>query len=288
MSRILLNFKTAYEDALKTLTDTYPAGEAKSMLKIIFEDVYKIYSPDNKRKINDHELERLNEIVNRLLNHEPLQYILGQADFYGLKFKVDQNVLIPRQETEELVYWVLETIDDFEMKEGVILDIGTGSGCIPITIKKNKPDFELSGIDISKSALAVAIENASINNTSVNFQYNSILDQKSWDCLSNYDVIISNPPYIPVSEKPLMPKNVLSFEPELALFVEDKEALIFYKTIAEFAIKKLKPMGYLFFELNEFNAHNVVKLLEEKNYRNIILKEDLNGKHRMIRAQKPK
>lgn len=264
----------------------YDAGEARSIARIVFEDALRVHDIQSKAPLFSIQEEELHHIQARLLQHEPIQYILEQADFYGLKFKVNRNVLIPRQETEELVYWILETIQK-EIKNAnlKILDIGTGSGCIPITLKKKMPQLNVSAIDISTEALDVAKYNADLNKTSIEFIQSDILDPDQQQLLISYDVIVSNPPYIPLEERALLASNVTEFEPALALFVSDENPLIFYNTIAEFAKVHLNPNGYLFFECNEYNASEVIQLLENKLFMNIKLHKDINGKDRMIRCQ---
>lgn len=234
--------------------------------------------------MNEAQLAHLELIKKKLLAREPLQYILGQADFYGLKFSVTPAVLIPRQETEELVAWVLETLKR-QLDCRHVLDIGTGSGCIPIVIKKKRPDLSVSALDVSLEALAVAQQNAALHHVDIDFIEYNILYRTAWYLFSSYDCIISNPPYIPLQESALMPPHVKDFEPALALFVNDENPLVFYEAIADFSKIHLTPGGYLFFECNEFNAKKVVQILETKGFSDVILQKDLNGKDRMIRAQ---
>lgn len=248
----------------------------------------------NHFSLDDEKL--LQSIITRLLNHEPIQYVTGIADFYGLKYKVNQNVLIPRTETEELVAWVNETISHIELlhqspiqnpysqKETLdILDIGTGSGCIPITIKHINKNHTLTGIDISEKALTIAKENALINNTPIKFIKTDILHKYNWKDLGAFDIIVSNPPYIPKSENNLLGKNVKRFEPPIALFVHEQNPLVFYDAISDFALEHLTPGGFLFFECNEFNAKIVENLLTGKGF-SVELKEDMFHKPRMIKA----
>lgn len=280
-----MTFQQAFINYSQSLQEIYSEGESNSILRIVFEDVFKIQKADYHRDISENEVETLKGIRNRLLENEPIQYILGEADFYGLKFRVNASVLIPRSETEELVYWILE-VGKKEQKNPnfSLLDIGTGSGCIPITLKKKMPEWTISAIDIDNGALKIAQENADLNNVFVRFVQSDILDKKGWSSESKYDIIVSNPPYIPGNEKHLMPANVLGFEPNIALFVTDENPLVFYETIADFALKNLKPEGNLFFEMNEFNAIQVKNLLNLKGFQNTEIRKDINGKNRMIRA----
>lgn len=278
----------AYQSFTESLHPLYDPGEARSIARIVFEDALRIHDHDiqSKAPLFSIQEQELQSILNRLLQHEPVQYILGQADFYGLKFKVNQNVLIPRQETEELVYWILETIQK-EIKSAPlkILDIGTGSGCIPITLKKKMPQLEVTALDISQNALDITQTNANLNKIDIKLVELDILNRSKWESLHQFNIIVSNPPYIPLRERALMPAYVTDFEPAIALYVEDNEPLIFYNVISEFAQQHLAPNGYLFFECNEFNATEIVQLLENKGFKKVLLQKDMNGKDRMIRAQ---
>ena len=277
-----LTIKQAYQQFCESTNQIYGLRESLSMARIVFEDEFGITNFERVGDLSKEQSIRLLEIQRRLSNHEPLQYILGEADFYGLKFKVDANVLVPRPETEELVYWILEHARLSVYNQNLsVLDIGTGSGCIAVTLKKELPSLDVQATDISGKALVVAQKNATINKVSVFFKENDILNTKGWDQLESYDVIVSNPPYIPVQEKSLMPENVKTFEPQEALFVSDDQPLIFYSTIAKFASAHLNQGGKLFFELNEFNAEQVVQILEKEGFEKVELKQDLNGKDRM-------
>ncbi|MFN7116402.1 MAG: peptide chain release factor N(5)-glutamine methyltransferase [Saprospiraceae bacterium] len=282
-----MQINEVYQNFIGSLSALYDPGEARSIARIVFEDALRVHDVQSKAPLFNIQEEELYKIQTRLLQHEPIQYILGQADFYGLKFKVNQNVLIPRQETEELVYWILETIQK-EIKNSnlKLLDIGTGSGCIPITLKKKIPQLNVAALDVSQEALDIAKLNADFNKTAVQFQQYDILKRENWKLLSQYDIIVSNPPYIPQHERALMPAHVTRFEPELALFVADDNPLLFYDTIAEFALLHLTPDAYLFFECNEFNAAEVAQLVENKGFKQVVLQKDMNGKDRMIRAKK--
>jgi release factor glutamine methyltransferase len=226
--------------------------------------------------INNDVSDRLKQIIAELETNKPIQYIIGEADFYGLKFKVNEHTLIPRLETEELLQWVLE--HEFTSA----LDIGTGSGCIPIALKKNK-NTEITAIDVSESALWVAKENAKINDVKINFLLQDILNTTS---LPKVDVIISNPPYVLVKEKEFMLDNVLYNEPHLALFVPNNNPLLFYKKIAELAFTSLSKNGLLFFEINERFGKQTVDILNAIGFVDIELKKDINEKDRMIKATK--
>ncbi len=277
----LSTIQTAFQQFVQSLSTLHGEREAKSLARIVFEDVFRIYDDHSPKKFTyTQELERIQK---RLLQHEPIQYILGQADFYGLKFKVNPNVLIPRPETEELVCWVLEIVANQKIS---LLDIGTGSGCIPITLKKKLPKAVIWGLDINPAALKIAKENAILNAVDVPFLKGDILNENFWKSLPCFDIIISNPPYIPLSEATLMPRQVKDFEPSLALFVQQNDPLIFYKKIAAFATKKLNKNGQLFFETNEFNGQEVYKLLRQEGFEKVVLKKDMSGKDRMVKGKK--
>ena len=219
---------------------------------------------------------RIKQIIADLKTNKPIQHIIGEAEFYGLKFKVNEHTLIPRPETEELVQWILE--HEFTSA----LDIGTGTGCIPIALKKNK-DAEISAIDVSESALLVAKENAKINEVEINFLLQDILKTTT---LPKVDVIISNPPYVLDMEKEFILANVLDNEPHLALFVPDNNPLLFYKKIADLAFTSLSKNGLIFFEINERFGKETVAMLSAIGFVDIELKKDINDKDRMIKAKK--
>ena len=220
-------------------------------------------------------------IVVRLMKGQPLQYVLGETHFYGLKLKVAPSVLIPRQETEELVDWITRKAGD---KAEDILDIGTGSGCIAIALSKNLPQARVWACDISEKALELARENARLNQAEISFKQADILDEASPEAFPPFDIIVSNPPYVTDSEKKSMAANVLDHEPHLALFVEDSDPLCFYRAIAAFALRKLRPGGQLYFEINEAFGLQVLALLRQSGFQHVELRKDLNGKDRMVRA----
>lgn len=277
----LSTIKQTYQQFLRNLSNKFGNREAISVARIVFEDVFKLFDYQSEKDFT--EKADLQEIEKRLLNNEPVQYILGQADFYGLKFNVSPAVLIPRPETEELVYWILKNPT---IENPTILDIGTGSGCIPITLKRKMPNATLSAIDVSATALDIARANAVLNKVAVSFILTDILEERLWANLPSYDIIVSNPPYIPHKEKELMPKQVLDYEPDLALFVENEDPLIFYKKIGQFALEHLNKNGQLYYECNEFNAKKVVVLLQRMGFSEVELAKDMEGKERMIRGVK--
>lgn len=279
-----MTIKSAYNNLISILRARNSEGEAHSIARIVFEDAFDVYDFKKETNLSDAQLSIFQEIKTRLANNEPVQYILGEADFYGLKFNVNPSVLIPRAETEELVAWVKETIQENSNLQ-TVLDIGTGSGCIPVTLKKEMPHLSISGLDVSDEALETALENARKNEVEVGFLQADILEEKSWEVLHKFDIIISNPPYIPVREKALMPQQVLENEPHLALFTTDEDPLIFYRKIGEFAHAHLHENGYLFYECNEFNTEEVKESLSKIGFSAIEIKQDMQGKDRMIKAQ---
>jgi release factor glutamine methyltransferase len=208
---------------------------------------------------------------------------LGKTSFYGLEFEVNENVLIPRQETEELVDWIIKDVTVLRNSPGLkILDIGTGSGCIAISLARNIPNAQVFAIDVSEKALATAQKNAQINTVNVTFINQNILETE--DLQQQFDIIVSNPPYVRNLEKEEIKKNVLDNEPHLALFVEDNDALIFYKKIVELAQKNLVPNGQLYFEINQYLGKEMVELLKKMNFATIELRKDIYGNDRMIKG----
>lgn len=233
--------------------------------------------------LSEEEMSNLKEVTSRLNNHEPIQYIFGETEFYGLPFFVSPSVLIPRPETEELVHHILEK---HEGESKTILDIGTGSGCIPITLKKKNPNFEVFALDVSMDALAVTQDNIAENEVQIQLVHEDILNPEDIEELPDFDIIVSNPPYITEDEKSLMHKNVLEHEPSLALFVDNDTPLIFYKAIAEFGLKKLKKGGNLYTEINEQFGNETKALYESLDYTDVEIHKDLNGKDRYISCLK--
>lgn len=225
--------------------------------------------------LSSEEINTFTEIVSRLKKHEPIQYVLEECEFCGLTFTLNPSCLIPRPETEELVHWILE--DNF--KRG--LDIGTGSGCIAISLAALS-NIQMNALDISVGALELAKRNAKQNNVSIDFFTHDIFDDFQFD--NKFDFIVSNPPYVLESEKLVMQKNVLDYEPELALFINDDEALKYYERIVEFSKMNLKDEGVLFFEINEQKATEIKRLLEKNLFSDILIKKDMKGKNRMVKA----
>ena len=274
---------------IQELISIYGSDEAESFFYLVLESKNKLkkldlaLQPDLVFSLDD--IQFWNSILDSLKQEIPIQYLLGVTRFYGLDFEVNPAVLIPRPETEELVEWIIESRSSKTESQGKfkVLDIGTGSGCIAISLAKNCSDVEVFAIDISEKALATAQKNAQKNGVNVIFFQKNILETD--DLLQQFDLIVSNPPYVRVLEKSEIKKNVLDFEPHLALFVSDDDALVFYKKIAELAQKNLSLNGQLFFEINQYLGKEMIDLLQKMNFKNIELRKDIYGNDRMIRAE---
>tara|TARA_B110000879_G_scaffold212469_1_gene308859 strand:+ start:17367 stop:18251 length:885 start_codon:yes stop_codon:yes gene_type:complete len=281
----LKEFKLLFSESL---SETYPKKEIDSFFFILMEEKLKLQRIDTVLNpdflIDTATVVVLKIILKRLQKEEPIQYILGKTEFYGLPFLVDKNTLIPRPETEELVEWILSEIQKIQGGNQktplAILDIGTGTGCIPITLAKNTVNTVITAIDISAAALRVAKKNAVLNSVPVNFIMLNIL--KTTQLPQKYNLIVSNPPYVRELEKVEISANVLENEPHLALFVANKNPLVFYDKIADLAKQQLNENGMLFFEINQYLGKETVKMLEEKGFQNIQLKKDLSGNDRML------
>ncbi|MCW3805121.1 peptide chain release factor N(5)-glutamine methyltransferase [Plebeiibacterium marinum] len=283
-----MEFKTinqlsaAFQEAL---SDIYPAEEIRNFVFFIMEYLLGYSKVDmlmkGEEELSAGTLGFCQDALGKLRQHVPIQYILGETEFYGLRFKVSNSVLIPRPETEELVHWIIEEANAEPLS---VLDIGTGTGCIPITLKKNILGAQVEGWDISDEALLMAKENAELNQVKVAFYKQDALNIPEID--QQFDVIVSNPPYVLNKEKVLMKQNVLDNEPHLALFVPDAEPLLFYKSISAFAIKNLKPGGKLYFEINEAYGKETVEMMEHLGFKNVELRKDLFDKYRMVRGVK--
>jgi release factor glutamine methyltransferase len=270
---------------IKELSSLYDAYEAESFFYLILEDKYNLRQIDlalnHELAFSDADLEVFDAFLNELKKEVPIQYLLGKTNFYGLDFEVNENVLIPRPETEELVDWIINEnkfID--KTKKLKILDIGTVSGCIAISLAKNLLNAEVYAMDISKKAIETAKKNARNNNVKIIFILKNVL---GLDILkSNFDIIVSNPPYVRNLEKKEIKKNVLDYEPHLALFVDDNDALVFYRKIAELAQKNLLERGQLYFEINQYLGEEMTELLEKMDFKNIELRKDIYENDRMI------
>ena len=271
----------------KELKEQYTLPELQSFLYLIFQNLMGLSKTDihinHGKEVPDYIIIKINEIISELKEYKPIQYILCVTEFYGCNIKINQNTLIPRPETEEIVRWILDETDGSSCR---IFDIGTGSGCIAVALAKNNISAKVFASDYSEEALKVARTNAGINNTDITFFNFNINSPGTSGILDIYDIIVSNPPYVTESEKRQMKENVLKYEPHDALFVPDSDPLIFFRAILEFAQLKLQPGGDIFFEINERFGEQMVQLLEEFNYYNIILRKDINNKDRMIKGTK--
>ena len=283
---ILKEFRVYFTDAL---SEIYPKTEIDTFFFLLIEEKLNLQRVDTVMKpdflIVDAILSELKEIISRLKKEEPIQYILGNTEFYGLPFNVNESTLIPRPETEELVEWVLKEVTELreiKVEKLSILDIGTGTGCIPISLAKNLKDVKISAIDVSSEALKIAKQNAILNNVEISFLEMDILETE--ELPQQYNLIISNPPYVRELEKVEINNNVLENEPHLALFVDDDNPLIFYSKIADLAKNHLTKDGILFFEINQYLGKETVEMLQQKGFNNIKLKKDLFGNDRMIKA----
>lgn len=280
---LVKNYKSIF---IQILLSLYDEAEIESFFYIILENKHKLkridlaLNPD--LQFSDYEIEVWNSILEKLKLEIPIQYILGSTFFFGMEFEVNENVLIPRPETEELVEWILKENSNNKTPNSKLqlLDIGTGSGCISITLAKKLPNAEVFAIDISDKALKIAQKNAEINGVNVIFIQKNILETE--DLLDTFDIIVSNPPYVRNLEKHEIKKNVLDNEPHLALFVDDDDALVFYRKIAELAQKNLSENGQLYFEINQYLGKETMDLLQQMNFKNIQLKQDIYGNDRMI------
>ena len=287
---ILKELKTVF---LNELNGLYDIEEIENFFSILVEHYLHLnrlsvaLNPEKPFSVKD--LKPITDALVYLKKKIPIQYILGETEFFGIPFKVNNNVLIPRPETEELVDWILNTEFKKRNIKLNILDIGTGSGCIAVSLAINLPKSNVYALDVSEQALKIAKVNADLNKVHINSIQASILDFEIWnDDIKNldFDIIVSNPPYVRKLEQEQMRCNVLNHEPHLALFVDNDDALQFYRAIAEYAQKHLKPNGFLFFEINEYLGNEMLQLLKEYNFNSIEIKQDIFGKDRMIKAIK--
>mgnify|MGYP003605550144 FL=1 len=272
---------------IQELAPIYDVGEAENFFYLILEEKHKLKRIDLALQpdlvFSDDEIVVWNLILKQLKQEIPVQYLLGKTSFYGLEFEVNANVLIPRSETEELVDWILKSQKSkVESQKIRILDIGTGSGCIAIALAKNLPNATVFAIDVSENALATAKINAENNSVNVTFINQNILETE--DLQQQFDIIVSNPPYVRHLEKEEIKKNVLDNEPHLALFVADNDALVFYKKIAELAQKNLSENGQLYFEINQYLGKEAIDLLQKMNFATTELRKDIYGNDRMTKA----
>lgn len=282
----LTEYRTYFTESLVTI---YPKTEIASFLYLLIEEYLGLQRIEFVMQpnfiIQKEKLNLLNKALNKLQKEEPIQYIIGHTEFFGLTFIVNKNTLIPRPETEELVAWVLDEIKHRELKQIKdisVLDIGTGSGCIPISIAKRCKNTSITAIDISKKALQVAKKNAENNSVKIECIASDILNTTSLE--KRYDIIISNPPYVRNSEKKEIENNVLQNEPHIALFVKDSNPLIFYDKIATLSKHHLTKEGLLFFEINQYLGEETKQMLHKKGFKNIEIRKDIFRNNRMIKA----
>jgi len=270
----------------KELSGLYPQSEVRGFIRLIFEQVCGMSYTDQvlrrNEEINSTSKKKIKEIVERLKEYEPIQYVLGETEFFGLKMKVAPGVLIPRPETEELVQWIVNSAKN---ESPSILDIGTGSGCIALALKNELKNAQVSAVDFSEMALKISSENAWINQLDVEFIQADILKWQNYRW-NMFDIIVSNPPYMREREKKAMLPNVLHFEPEEALFVSDDKPLVFFREIGRFALSYLKEGGELYFEINENLGEETAELMRSETFRDVALKKDLHGKTRMLKCRK--
>ncbi|MFI5137701.1 MAG: peptide chain release factor N(5)-glutamine methyltransferase [Sphingobacteriales bacterium] len=274
----------AYKQGLK---DLYAVNETEAITLLAISEICGLAKAKIKAfpetELNEQQIDKLSATLAELKTGKPIQYILGKTEFYGLPFNVNPSVLIPRPETEELVEWAIASVGGEQFAVGSILDIGTGSGCIAISLKKNLPGFKVSAIDISTDALQTAKKNAQLNDVDIEFIKGDILNFDLTPA-APYSLIISNPPYVTLQDKTEMHTNVTDFEPHGALFVPENDPLLFYKAIADFAHHHLAENGLLFFEINESYGDEILELLADKGFKNIELRKDMSGRDRMVKA----
>lgn len=280
-----MTFKEQRLAFAKILNTYYPQEEISSFFYLLTEHHFGLTKFETHQKDAEDFPEAKEpfffQALQKLQRSEPIQYILGETEFYGHPFKVNKHTLIPRPETEELVEWILADQKN-NSSEIHILDIGTGSGCIAISLAKELKNAKVSALDISEGALEVARENAKINTVEVDFVQRDILTSET--VTASYDIIVSNPPYVRNLEKKMMQKNVLVHEPETALFVSDDDPLVFYRRIAQLAHENLKEGGFLYFEINEYLGAEMTELITHLGFKNCSIKKDIYGKDRMMRA----
>lgn len=281
------NLRDVFDSIKVELSTIYPEEEVVSLRAIILEKVlkvgaFKVFS-EPTYQIEYEPYMQIEEVIKRLLQNEPIQYILGETEFYGLPFHVDSRVLIPRPETEELVSLILSNFGS--KRDLCVVDVGTGSGCIAISLAKNLSKPNVVALDVSLDALNVAKQNATLNRVDIDFLQLDILSDIQFPC-STFDIVVSNPPYVRESERELMQPNVLNNEPELALFVPDSNPLIFYEAIAKMALHSLKPDGWLFFEINEALGCATRLMLQNYGFAKVQVHADIFGKERFVSAMR--
>jgi len=277
----------AIQTIRRELNGLYTSSEISVLTRLILEEVcstsFAGIATDKINHLSGFQTRKMEDILSRLKRGEPHQYVMGKTSFYGMEFRVTADVLIPRPETEELVEWILS---ENTSENPVMLDMGTGSGCIAVALAKNIPSANVRAWDISENALQIAAENAEKNEVTVHFSRQDILQPLTPGM--TYDIVVSNPPYVMESEAEDMERNVLDFEPHEALFVPDVNPLLFYERIADAALTILNDGGRLYFEINRSKGPEIVEMLEDRGFVEIELRKDISGNNRMIRAVKPR
>lgn len=296
-----MKVKEAKKWLMERLGTIYDDNESANIALLVLEDCIGFAGTEimmnKEEEITVNQENKIGKYIERLLQHEPIQYIMNKSWFYGMELYVDKAVLIPRPETEELVDWVVKDMKasgiDVFPKEATdadvttqlkILDIGTGSGCIALALKKMLPKAEVWGCDTSEEALNVARRNGAALNIRVDFQGANFLDEAQQKFLPTVDIIVSNPPYIPLSDSTAMQQNVVGYEPHIALFVPNDDPLLFYKAIAHFARKRLYENGCIYLEIHEALGEGVISLFKAEGYQNVELRKDMQGKDRMLKV----
>jgi len=271
------------------LCKVYAEKEADNLLFMVITEYTGLSKAEilmkHEEPVSESQLLKIHFASKELLKEKPIQYILGKAEFYGLPFIVNSKVLIPRPETEELAEMVIQYVN--EKPNGHVIDLGTGSGCLAVTIKKKCPNTQLTAIDVSEFALEIAAINAEINEADIHFQKLDLLNPEIWNLKNTFDVIMSNPPYVRDSEKKLMKKNVLDYEPATALFVKDNDPLIFYRGIIRFAGRYLNPGGSIFCEINQYLAEDCKDLFVSEKFENVEIFKDFRNNFRILSCSKP-
>lgn len=279
-----MKLNTYKQQFIQELQSTFDEKEIESFFYITLEAFHQMkridlaLQPDFE--IDTIQLLQWETVLSKLKLQQPIQYIIGETEFFGLPFFVNENTLIPRPETEELVEWIVKNPKIESLAALNILDIGTGSGCIAIALAKNIPNGNIYAIDVSEKAIETARKNAKKNDVDVQFLLQNILEIDNLN--KQFDIIVSNPPYVRHLEKTEISKNVLDYEPHLALFVENEDALLFYRKIGQLAQKNLSENGQLYFEINQYLGKETVELLQNLGFKNIQLKQDIYGNDRMI------
>ena len=273
--------------SISGLQPLYDENEATSISRLLFRHFLNMSNVElaiyKQQGMDDEDKKKIQHALKRLQKGEPIQYVVGEVEFSNCKLKVNPDVLIPRPETEELVQLIMM---ENKISGLNILDIGTGSGCIAISLARGMAESKVSAVDVSENALTLARENAFDNNAKVDFINMDILDEEKSSSLSTVDIIVSNPPYVLEKEKSLMHDNVLKFEPAIALFVQDNDPLLFYKAIGQVAMQKLRIGGKLYFEINEAYGNDIASLLENEGFVQVEIKKDIHGKDRFVRGIK--